>query len=49
MSFDMSDAMGGCGLGLSPCLNCDSEPRKSDDLFCSRECEQEFNGEDEDE
>jgi hypothetical protein len=47
--FDPSDAMGGCGLGTSPCINCDSEPRDADGLFCSQECSAEFHGLDEEE
>jgi hypothetical protein len=42
MSF--LDYSGGCGLGSSPCCNCESVPRNGDDLFCSDECRHEYEG-----
>jgi hypothetical protein len=32
-------------IGSSPCANCESEPQRNDSLFCSRECQDEYEGE----
>lgn len=44
MTTGFYDHMGGCGYGSSPCANCESEPRRGDDLFCSQECRDEYEG-----
>lgn len=41
---DFYDYGGGCGLGSSPCANCESYPKQADSLFCSDECKDEFEG-----
>jgi hypothetical protein len=40
-------AFGGAGKGNSPCTNCEDQPKRDDDLFCSDECRAEYEGEDE--
>lgn len=41
---DFYNHMGGCGFGSSPCANCESEPQRSADMFCSDECRHEYEG-----
>lgn len=41
---DFMDYGGGCGLGSSPCGNCESYPRRGADMFCSKECRDEYEG-----
>lgn len=38
------DYMGGCGLGSSPCANCEDYPARKPSLFCSKECRDEYEG-----
>lgn len=40
----MPEYWGGCGYGSRPCGNCESEPQQDDSLFCSEECQDEYNG-----
>lgn len=41
----MQDQISGMGYGVGPCTNCESEPKREGDTFCSDECKAEYEGE----
>jgi hypothetical protein len=38
------DYVGGCGLGPTPCMNCESRPTVMGTHYCSYECLAEWEG-----